>query len=174
MANISKEELAEVVSTTVKTVIESLKGPPMGSPEERFDAFSKEIHPAPAVSTELVEKLVPCKSPLTKATFVAKVVKSRTYPLGRVVELVDYRRPDKFDVQKVYGGLAPDGIEILKPNANENDVGASKYTDQFNKWAWAEFWQKDLNAFVGHAFQPHTSLDMQAKIAELTVSESAA
>lgn len=143
-----KEEIAEIVAAAVKAALEAFSGPVASTPEERFEAFSKQVHPEPRPSTEHVERLVPCRSPITSSTFVARVVKSRTYPAGRVVELIDYTQPAGFDVPKSEGGLFSDGVPIRGDSSGG-------YSVQFNKWAWEEFWRKDLVEFVGKPFQSH-------------------
>ena len=51
------------------------------------------------------EELVPCRSPLTGSTMVVRVTKSRTTPGGRVVEILDYVRPEGWDRHESDGGL---------------------------------------------------------------------
>lgn len=150
-------------------VAREFQKPQIGTAEERFEAFRKELKPEPAPS-EMAEILVDCRSHVTKATFRARVVASRTFPAGRIVELVDYKRPSGWDVPKSSGGLVPDGMTILKDNANPSDMNPEKYTPQFLDWAWGTFWKVDLVEYVGKALPPYIRLDIADKMAALAAA----
>jgi hypothetical protein len=87
------------------------------------------------------EEAIACFSPVTKARFTARLIASSVFPQGRVIELLDYVRPDGWDVPRLDGGLVPDGMD------RKNDRG--ELSKEFANWARKEFWQKDLEMLVG-------------------------
>ena len=101
----------------------------------------------------LEEELVPCVSPITKATFSAKIQKGRG-PDGqwRVVEFVDYARPDGWDRWQQDGGLVPNGTAIM------NDV-----TNQLEpKFMWEvhrKYYKADNDALMGRPLPPQFRVD---------------
>jgi hypothetical protein len=81
-----------------------------------------------------------CVSPLTGASFRAKVVESKMTPLGRVIDLEDYTWPDGVDVPVSQGGLMPDA-HLRAP------------AETHAHWKYWEFMRRDLNEFAsGKAF----------------------
>lgn len=50
-----------------------------------------------------------CESTITGSDFTAKCLPSRTSPLGRVVDLENYKYPERAYVRVSDGGLLPDG-----------------------------------------------------------------
>lgn len=161
---LTKAELAELLAGSVKAALEVVRGPVPQTDQERFDQFSESLR-TPAAPSEITEQMVPCISP-TGATFTARVVKSRTYPQGRVVQLDDYRQPEGFDVPARSGGLYPGEVEqIFASNAGSQE--RKDYSVQFKKWSWETYWREDLRAFVGKPLPLHIRVDMQAKMASL-------
>lgn len=107
-------------------------------------ARGKNIPPPP-------EELVPCVSPMTGAKFAARVIMSRAYPLGRIVELLDYERPVGWDVHKEDGGLydGPKNFMLINP---ETGLPRIKY----RQWAYQTFYMVDWNHLSG---KPASILD---------------
>jgi hypothetical protein len=81
----------------------------------------------------------------TGASFVPRVVQSRGYPKGRVVELLDYQYPAGIDRHVNEGGLVPLGLPI----ANKSSTGDLAYTPQYKQWRYTDYWQSDLRRYVG-------------------------
>jgi hypothetical protein len=97
------------------------------------------------------EQLIYCKSPITGSTFTARLIESRNKEIGnRVVELLDYQRPQGWNVHKMDGGMVPDvwplveGEDIDVPFDPKRKPGL-----KFSSWFWAEFLQKDAAALIG-------------------------
>lgn len=88
------------------------------------------------------ERQIPIKSEVTGGTFQARVVESRGFPEGRIVDLVDYKYPAGYNVKSEEGGLIPRG---LKSHRDDNGHPLTIY----KQWLWAEFWKKDLIEYVG-------------------------
>ena len=164
---ITEEKLTEMVATAAaaaaKAAIEGLRGPPLPSEQERFEAHSEMVHPKPRAGEE--GELVPCVSPDTGSTFLARVVKSRKYPHGRVVELRDYKYPPEAEKHAAdadgtgdEGGRVPHGMVMQTPQ------GA--LTVEYKHWRWTEFWQKDIRAVVGLPLRPSYRATPGAKAAE--------
>jgi hypothetical protein len=91
--------------------------------------------------------LVDCESPITGARFTARIVPSRAYPEGRVVEMLNYVRPAGWDRKKQDGGLYHDGEEwpILEADGRPSKV--------FARWVYLEFWSKDMAEIGGKALR---------------------
>lgn len=90
-----------------------------------------------------------CESPATGATFKARVIRSRSFPKGRVVELLEYTEPAGYDVHTSDGGLVPDGVPIRSKEGS--------FTPQFKMWRYQTFWRRDLSEFVGKPFASYIS-----------------
>ena len=86
---------------------------------------------------------VPCRSPLTDATFFARLVRSKAFPTGRIVELQEYERPVGWNVHREDGGLCPLDRSLMGLDPQGNHHWA------FRKWVYETFWQTDLEALVG-------------------------
>lgn len=99
------------------------------------------------------EELVECASPITGATFTARLIASRTYPAGRVIELLEYTRPAGWDRHKVDGGLVPDGMEMV------SQFRPGKPDALYANWVRKTFWEKDLEVLVGRALPPQWRVD---------------
>ena len=88
------------------------------------------------------EFLVACRSPITGATFTARLVESRS--LGkRVVEMLDYQRPDGWDRKVQDGGLVEDGDQMPLKEADGSPGKRSV------RWLYEMFWQRDANELGG-------------------------
>jgi hypothetical protein len=141
---LTKAELVEMLSAAAgaaaKAAIEAAKGPPVGTQDEQFRAFSEAMHPKvqPSAAPEIREH---CTSPATGATFVARVVRSRAFPQGRIVDLEDYTYPSGVELAQAAGGLVPDGIPIKTPQGELMPI--------YKHWRWTTFYQADLGAWVG-------------------------
>jgi hypothetical protein len=88
------------------------------------------------------ERLLPFLSPESNATMLLRVIESKGYPDGRIVDLLEYTYPEGFDVYQHAGGLVPDGLQMTRP---DNGHKLPKY----NQWLYDTFWKRDLNAYVG-------------------------
>ncbi len=93
------------------------------------------------------EFLVPCKSPLTGATFTARCVVSRTYPEGSVVEMLDYAYPDGIEVPKARGGLYPYPEDSMYEDPAKGHPPGTK-SGKFNVWLHANFYQSDARSML--------------------------
>ena len=89
------------------------------------------------------EGLIPCRSPITDATFSARVVRSRAFPKGRILELLDYQRPEGWDKHKDDGGLYLGPRELMQVDSQ----GVPHWG--YRKWVYEEFWAKDIAALAG-------------------------
>jgi hypothetical protein len=90
------------------------------------------------------EFLVECRSPITGSTFTARLVASKSPEVGtRVVEMLDYRRPDGWDRKRQDGGIVPDGDDM--PLVEANGVPGKRYAS----WLYENFLKKDYNAVGG-------------------------
>lgn len=137
-ATITQDALSALIATAVRAELANImtaKSPDQRMTEAMASARGQDRPAAP-------EFLVACRSPITNATFTARLIESKS--LGtRVVELLDYQRPDGWDRKKVDGGLVPDGDEMPMKNA---DGSPSK---KYAMWLYNNFWQKDSNAIGG-------------------------
>jgi hypothetical protein len=96
------------------------------------------------------EELVPCKSPITGADFMARLIFSKSFPSGRIVELLDYVRPDGWDKHVSQGGLYQGDLEWM--GAGQNNGGSESLTKGQHKyrfWIYSNFWQRDWNTLSG-------------------------
>jgi hypothetical protein len=75
-----------------------------------------------------------CESPLTGARWRAKIMDTRSSPLGRVIDLEDYVYPVGYDVPVSQGGKCPD--EQLKDSARHAF------------WLYWEFQRRDRAEFA--------------------------
>lgn len=88
------------------------------------------------------EFLVACRSPITGSTFTARLVASKT--LGtRVIEILDYTRPDGWDRKKCDGGLVEDGDQMPLLEAD------GKPGKRYVKWLYETFWLRDADEVGG-------------------------
>ena len=92
------------------------------------------------------ERRIPCTSEDTGATFWARVVESKGFPQGRIIELLEYKHPAGVDKHEIDGGRVPSGLPIGRPDNGHP-------TPEYKHWLWEEFWLRDLKSFVGKAFQ---------------------
>jgi hypothetical protein len=97
-----------------------------------------------------------CRSLLTGSTFVAVVSVSRTFPQGRIVELRDYKLADDFDARFPFPGAEED-------KTNEKGRPSVHYRQHM----YAEGWRRDLNEYVGRAFDPALNPEVAAKLERL-------
>jgi len=97
------------------------------------------------------ESLVYCRSPITGATFTARSIASRNPEVGnRVVELLDYQRPDGWDRHKKDGGM----VEDVWPLNDGGELDASldprrKLGEKFREWLYHSFLKPDSVALIG-------------------------
>lgn len=93
------------------------------------------------------EELIPCRSPTTGAVFTARVIKSRATPGGRIVELLDYVRPDAAEKHVEDGGMYGGPREWMRTAevGHPLDKGQHKY----RHWLYSAFWLADWNALSG-------------------------
>ncbi len=95
-------------------------------------------------------KRIAGKSPETDATFTMLVVESRTFPAGRVVQLLDYKHPAGMFTPISEGGKCPDGSLVWRDGkppvqiTNEEQVPGTALTAQYKQWRYEMYWQTDL------------------------------
>jgi hypothetical protein len=102
------------------------------------------------------QSMYECRSLLTGSTFVAVVSVSRTFPQGRIVELRDYKLADDFDARFPFPGAEED-------KTNEKGRPSVHYRQHM----YAEGWRRDLNEYVGRAFDPALNPEVAAKLERL-------
>lgn len=93
------------------------------------------------------EELVPCRSPSTGSTFTVRLVISRAFPSGRVVELLDYVRPDGTDRHAKDGGLYNGLPEDMNPVPPGEAMKARQFV--YMEWLYKSFFAADWNAISG-------------------------
>jgi hypothetical protein len=93
------------------------------------------------------EFLIPCRSPMTGATFAARCVASRSFPEGSVVELLDYVYPPGIDQARSEGGLYPYPADTMYADpAFGNPPGAK--SAKYKVWLWDSFRRTDMRALL--------------------------
>lgn len=161
---INAEALQELVRAEARALLaEELPhqlAPQIRTLEEKFtgDMAAMRGHDRPP----LVERMIACKSPATGSTFQARIVESRGWPQGKVVDLVDYTHPDGIDKHVADGGIVPDGLNIRigadragkakLPDGTEITISVGDFTPEYKMWKYAEYWKRDLVEFVGKPF----------------------
>lgn len=98
------------------------------------------------------ETLVPCESPFTGARYTARVLKSRAWPQGRIVDLLDYKLPPGTDKHMNEGGLVPDGMIMSSPDGKG-------LTHDYKWWRYTSFIQRDLREFNGKPLQSYCTVE---------------
>ena len=135
---VTEDQLASIIEKVVAAVRPPAPPPPL-SEEEQFHALQRMAS----------ERPLPKEFPWgrikshTGATFTPRVVASRKFPKGRVVELQDYAHPDGTDRYQVpedqpgqdTGGLVP--------------IGKTIGTLQWKQWKYETFWKADLAYWIG-------------------------
>ncbi len=94
------------------------------------------------------EETVECRSPITGATFKARIVTSRQSPSGRIVEILDYAHPKGVDLPKSEGGLCDIPREKMFVQLESGDF-TNEFTKAYAFWRYNEFWAKDWNELTG-------------------------
>jgi hypothetical protein len=122
------------------TAVRPAPPPPALSEEEQFHALERLASERPTLK-EIPQQRVRSR---TGATFIPRVVCSRPFPKGRVVELLEYTHPEGLDRRIEEGGLVPDGLLPGKEgqSARGNPI-------QFKQWKYTNFWKRDLETYVG-------------------------
>lgn len=93
------------------------------------------------------EFLVPCRSPLTGASFNARCVASRTYPEGSVVEMLDYAYPVGIDVPKAQGGLYPYPEDTMHADPAFGNPPGTK-SAKYKVWLYDSFYRTDARTML--------------------------
>ena len=124
----TRSELAKLMTAT--TVDERM--------QQAMDAMRGKNRPLPP------ETLVVCRSPVTGATFALRLVHSKAFPEGRVVEMVDYARPEGWDRHREDGGLYEGPREMMSINS---ETGLQHL--RYRTWVYQTFWQTDWNSVSG-------------------------
>ncbi len=123
---------------------------------------------------------IPCKSPITGATFVAVVAYSRTFPHGRVLDLRDYTFPDGIDrhepspleIERNNGvppenpGRVPTGMQMKNVDGRE--------TVAYKQWKYETFSLQDRRIYAsGARFQEglRAGADLPTPDTDLTPAE---
>lgn len=146
MITVDAATLEELVNAKVAALVAQIKG---GTPNENFKEMmdrerGKDRPPIPV-------QLIPCKSPLTGATFTAKVSPSRKFPGGRIIDLLDYVHPEGTEKHVEEGGLVPKGMIMKRPDGI--------LEAQYKLWRYREFWLKDLQQFNGKPMTSYIELN---------------
>lgn len=138
------DTLNELIESKVQQRLGSLMS---GSPNEQFQKHMDSLRGKDA--PPLPETFYPCKSPITGATFNARVIASRTYPGGRVIDLPDYVHPPGADISIHDGGMVPAGMTI----------GSQDH----KAWKYNEVWKRDLKDLVGKPFAKYYTVEEAAR-----------
>ena len=88
---------------------------------------------------------VACYNEDTGSRFTAVVAKSRTFPTGRVVDLISYRYPDDI------GRRSPVTVSKRDSNGDPTIPGRGGLTPEFLQWRWENYDKADRAAYVGKA-----------------------
>jgi hypothetical protein len=111
--------------------------------KEAMTGITDAMKPAPlpeageGARSPLPNEEVPARSIETTSKFTAVVVKSRSFPNGRVVRLDNYTLPDNI------AELVPPGGGRIPPGVKDGPSMMYKH------YVWQEFVQKDLLRYVG-------------------------
>jgi hypothetical protein len=134
MLSVSESALKDLIAAGIAQIMSAR------TPDERIrEAMDRQRGVGLPMAPEF---LVPCVSPITGATFTARVIQSRSGET-RCVDLLDYQRPVGWDVKEVDGGLVPGGESM--PLKEENGTPGTRYT----KWLYETFWMRDANEVGG-------------------------
>jgi hypothetical protein len=115
------------------------------------------------------EQLVDCRSPITKSTFTARLLLPRK-PGGqyRVVELLDYERPDGWDRHAADGGLVPNGTSIHKTDERGDPTPA--FDARFALSVVRDYYNRDNRALIGKPLDPVWRVDAVAAPGSVTLT----
>jgi len=148
--------LAELVSARVDAELSkrSAAAPEPNDPTMRRLRDAERLNAEPRDVT--YHKMI---SPVTGASFTAKVVRSRAHPMGRTVNIgensdghSDYEEPPTYTTHLDDGGMVPNNIAIKNTNGF--------YTAEYMKWkSQNNPWVQDLRAFVGKPWNEYYSLE---------------
>lgn len=143
---ISFTELEKLIESRTKDAVAQILGGKTVDEQmqERMDLARGKHRPLPP------EEKIHCRSPLSGASFTVRVVTSKSFPDGRVVEILDYVRPEGWDKHKDDGGLY-DGLreEMVPPERIADSERMTKAQHRYRMWLYKSFWQKDWNAISG-------------------------
>jgi hypothetical protein len=175
----TEEQLNNIVSAAVTSALKGAR--PAESPEAAItrdpEELLRQIRSRKAIRPN---QYIPCKSPITGATFVAVVAYSRTFPAGRVLDLRDYTFPDGVDrhepspleiernngVMPEGGGKVPTGMLMKHPDGTE--------TVAYKQWKYETFSLADRRLYAsGAKFQNalRAGADLPIPETELTPAE---
>jgi hypothetical protein len=130
-------ELQSLMASTAEAAVKAAMAAvlPQQAPQtfdEKRAAFDKELRLAYHLQQRPqgpASQRIPCAFPSgAKGTCI--VAPSETYPEGRIVGIEDYEHPPGVDALQKDGGLVPQGVHQ-------------------KEWKWANYWQRDLRAYVG-------------------------
>jgi len=146
---ITSDALATLIATQVREELAKImtQRSPDEAIQEALDRARGKDRPLPP------EYLIQCKSPLTGSTFTARLQASRRHPGGRVIELLDYVRPEGWDRHKRDGGLVNDDTVMW------SQFQPGKPDPQYANWVRKTFWQRDAEALIGHPLAPQWRAD---------------
>lgn len=138
---LSEEQLMKLIAEVRGQQAPHLPERPQGSlsPDQQVNALVDQVKGNDREPHKIEE--VPSMSLETKATFLAVVTTSKSFPSGRVLALKDYTYPQGIDSHVTEGGLVPEGMAILLPNGNPDRT--------YKQWRWENFWKVDLARYVG-------------------------
>lgn len=135
MITLTREQFAELLAA-----VRPAPAPKPPDDEEQFARLQKMASERPFAPDIPWGRVL---SP-TGATFIPRVIPSKTHPKGRVVDLLEYTHPEGVDRHQSDGGLVPDGHPILVTNKAGQMLSAD-----YKQWKYTTFWRQDLNTYVG-------------------------
>lgn len=127
-------------------------------PLERRLAAANELNTAP-----IEESRQDCQSPTTFSNFTARILKSRGFPKGRIVDLENYQYPPEAEMYVRDGGHVPDDTPI-------KDAKTGAYDKAYMKWRAENYWIKDIREWNG---KPFTSYLLRTEAEKRRAAEAA-
>src|SRR5271166_74168 len=132
--------LAELIASAVREEVAKVasKPRPDSQMQEAMDRLrGKDIPPPP-------EEVRECLSPLTGSRFKVRLVMSRAFPGGRVMEMFDYVRPEGWDKHKEDGGLC----DLVRDQMLINQQ-TGKHFLKYLEYVYKAYWQRDWKELSG-------------------------
>ena len=140
--NITLDVLKELIASSTRDQLAALSGKTFDDGmSERMRQMRGQDRPLPP------EELIQCRSPITGSTMTARVIMSRQFPAGRIVEVLDYKRPDGSDLHIDDGGKYAGTKRDMIPVQPGEEPNAEQF--QYISYLYREFFAKDWNAISG-------------------------
>lgn len=134
MIALTKEQFQELIGAVKSAPAEP--GDDQLSEEELMAKHLRRagVYKDPDPRTMRDEWTQPCLSPATGSKFDARIVRSREFPDGLVVDLLNYAYPE--DLEKRY--TPQDAVKFKD----------GRYTPEFKQWRYKNFYFEDMSTYV--------------------------